>query len=77
MLLSRKPIRQGDVLAFEESFAGARWGWIIDIGLMYIKVATRDGVLLLIPNEAFVTQKNRKFSPHNPHTALRVHHVYL
>jgi small-conductance mechanosensitive channel len=62
MLLLRKPIRQGDVIAFEKSFAGASWGWITDIGLMYVKVATRDGVLMLIPNEAFVTQKIENLS---------------
>lgn len=62
MLLSRKPIRQGDVVAFEKSFAGASWGWITDIGLMYVKVATRDGVLHLVPNETFVTQKIENLS---------------
>ena len=72
MLLSRKPIRQGDVVAFEESFAGARWGWITDIGLMYVKVATRDGILLLIPNEAFVTQKIENLSYDNELVRLRI-----
>ena len=47
MLLLRKPIRQGNVVAFEKSFAGARWGWITDIDLMYVTAATRDDVLLL------------------------------
>jgi small-conductance mechanosensitive channel len=50
------------VIAFEKSFAGSRWGWIIDIGLMYVKVATRGGALLLIPNETFVTQKIENLS---------------
>ena len=62
MLLLRKPIRQGDVVAFEKGFEGASWGWITDIGLMYVKVATRDGVLMLIPNEAFVTHKIENLS---------------
>ena len=62
MLLLRKPIRLGDVVAFERSFAGVNWGWITDIGLMYVKVATRDGVLLLIPNEEFVTQRIENLS---------------
>jgi small-conductance mechanosensitive channel len=34
MLLLRKPIRQGDVIVFAKSSAGAIWGWITDIGLM-------------------------------------------
>ena len=61
-ILSRKPIRQGDVVALEKSFAGARWGWITDIGLLYVKVATRNGVLLLRPNEAIVTQNVENLS---------------
>ena len=62
MLLYRKPIRQGDVVAFEKSYSGVHWGWITDIGLMYVKVATRHGILLLIPNETFVTQKIQNLS---------------
>ena len=62
MLLLRKPIRQGDVIVFAKSSAGAIWGWITDIGLMYVKVATRDGVLHLIPNETFVTQEIENLS---------------
>jgi len=62
MLLLRKPIRQGDVVAFEKTFAGVNWGWITDIGLMYVKVATRGGVLLLIPNEDFLTQRIENLS---------------
>lgn len=62
MLLLRKPIRQGDVIAFDKSFAGATYGWITNIGLMYVQVATRSGSLLLIPNEVFVTQKIENLS---------------
>jgi small-conductance mechanosensitive channel len=62
MLLLRKPIRQGDVIVFAKSSAGAIWGWITDIGLMYVKVATREGVLHLIPNETFVTQEIENLS---------------
>jgi small-conductance mechanosensitive channel len=62
ILLLRKPIRQGDVVAVAESSAGAIWGWITGIGLMYVTVATRDGVLHLIPNETFVTQKIENLS---------------
>ena len=65
MLLLRKPIRQGDVVAFEKSFAGATYGWIEKIGLMYVQVATRSGSLLLIPNEIFVTQKIENLSYDN------------
>ena len=62
MLLLRKPIRQGDVIAFEKGFAGATYGWITNIGLMYVQVATRGGSLLLIPNEVFLTQKIENLS---------------
>lgn len=72
MLLLRKPIRQGDVIAFEKSFAGTSWGWITDIGLMYVKVATRDGVLMLIPNEAFVTQKIENLSFNDDRVRLHI-----
>ncbi len=65
MLLVSKPIRQGDVIAFEKSFAGANYGWITQIGLMYVGVATRNGSLLLIPNEVFVTQKIENLSYHD------------
>jgi small-conductance mechanosensitive channel len=65
MLLLRKPIRQGDVIAFERSFAGATYGWITQIGLMYVQVATRSGSLLLIPNEVFVTEKIENLSYDN------------
>ena len=62
MLLISKPIRQGDVIAFEKSYVGASWGWITQIGLNYVQVETRSGSLLLIPNEAFVTQKIENLS---------------
>ncbi len=65
MLLVSKPIRQGDVITFEKSFAGANYGWITQIGLMYVGVATRNGSLLLIPNEVFVTQKIENLSYDN------------
>jgi small-conductance mechanosensitive channel len=35
MLLISKPIRQGDMIAFPKSFAGASWGWITQMGLNY------------------------------------------
>jgi small-conductance mechanosensitive channel len=72
MLLLRKPIRQGDVVLFEKSFAGAAWGWITDIGLLYVKVATRDGVLHLIPNEVFVTQSIENLSYDNDLVRLHI-----
>jgi small-conductance mechanosensitive channel len=62
MLLISKPFRQGDVIAFEKSFFGASWGWITQMGLNYVQVATRAGSLLLIPNEVFVTQKIENLS---------------
>ena len=74
MLLYRKPIRKGDVVAFEKSYSGVHWGWITDIGLMYVKVATRHGILLLIPNEAFVTQKIENLSYDD--ALLRLHILF-
>jgi small-conductance mechanosensitive channel len=65
MLLISKPIRQGDVITFERSFGGVNWGWISQMGLNYVQVATRNGSLLLIPNEVFVTQKIENLSYDN------------
>ncbi len=65
MLLISKPIRQGDVITFEKSFGGANWGWITQMGLNYVQVATRNGSLLLIPNEVFMTQKIENLSYDN------------
>ena len=62
MLLISKPIRQGDMIAFEKSFGGVNWGWIMQMGLNYVQVGTRNGSLLLIPNEVFVTQKIENLS---------------
>jgi len=62
MLLISKPIRQGDIIVFEKSFAGVSWGWITQMGLNYVQVDTRAGSLLLIPNEVFVTQKIENLS---------------
>ncbi len=63
MLLISKPIRQGDVIVFEQkNISSLGWGWITQIGLNYVQVATRDGSLLLIPNEVFVTQKIENLS---------------
>ena len=62
MILLRKPIQQGDVVAFEKDYAQGGWGWITDIGLLYVKVATRRGVLLLIPNEDFLSHKIEKLT---------------
>lgn len=58
----RKTVREGDVIAFEKSVSGARYGWITDIGILYVHVATRDKTLLLIPNESFVTHKIENLS---------------
>jgi small-conductance mechanosensitive channel len=65
MLLISKPIRQGDVIAFERNFDDTTYGWITQIGLSYVQVETRSGSLLLIPNEAFVTQKIENLSYDN------------
>ena len=62
MLLISKPIRQGDVITFEKSFGGISWGWVTQLGLNYVQVATRNGSLLLIPNEVFMTQKIENLS---------------
>jgi len=62
MLLISKPIQQGDVIALEKGFAGTSYGWVTQIGLNYVQVATRNGSLELIPNEVFVTQKIQNLS---------------
>ena len=62
LLLISKPIRQGDVIAFENAFDGSSLGWIERLGLNYVHVATRQGKILLIPNEIFVTQKIENLS---------------
>jgi small-conductance mechanosensitive channel len=62
MLLISKPIQQGDVIALEKGFAGTSYGWVTQIGLNYVQVATRNGLLELIPNEVFVTQKIQNLS---------------
>jgi small-conductance mechanosensitive channel len=72
MLLLKKPIRQGDVIAFEKSVSGADYGWIDQIGLLYVAVITRNGSLLLIPNEEFVTQKIENLSYDNNRVRLNI-----
>ena len=72
MLLISKPIRQGDVIAFPKGFGGASWGWITQMGLNYVQVATRHGSLLLIPNEVFVTQKIENLSYDDNHLRLHI-----
>jgi len=72
MLLLKKPIRQGDVIAFEKSFSGADYGWIHQIGLLYVHVVTRNGSLLLIPNEEFLTQKIENLSYDNNLVRLNI-----
>ena len=72
MLLIGKPIRQGDMIAFEKGFAGASWGWIALMDLMYVLVATRSGSLLLVPNEVFLTQKIENLSPDNNRVRLNI-----
>jgi len=62
MLLIRKPVRVGDVIAFEKSVFGASYGWITELGILYVHLVTRDGNLLLIPNESFVTQNIENLS---------------
>ena len=72
MLLISKPIRQGDVIVFEKSSGDAGWGWITDMNLNYVQVATRNGSLLLIPNEVFVTQKIENLSYDDDHIRLNI-----
>jgi len=71
MLLLRKPVRVGDVIAFEKSVFKASYGWITDMGALYVHVATRDGNELLIPNETFVTQKIENLTLNN--NLVRLH----
>jgi len=65
MLLISKPIRQGDVITFTDSFGGISWGWVTQLGLNYVQVATRNGSLLLIPNSVFMVQKIENLSYDN------------
>lgn len=62
LLLITKPIRHGDVIVFEKSSTGSGWGWVTQIGLNNVQLATRTGSLMLIPNEVFVTQKIENLS---------------
>jgi small-conductance mechanosensitive channel len=72
MLLISKPIRQGDVIAFPKDFGGASWGWVTQMNLNYVQVATRHGSLLLIPNEVFVTQKTENLSYDDSNVRLNI-----
>lgn len=71
VLLLRKPIEKGDVIALEESIEGADYGWITQIGIMYVHVSTRNGTKKLIPNETFVTNKVEILSSED--NVLRLH----
>jgi small-conductance mechanosensitive channel len=72
MLLISKPLRLDDVIAFEKGFAGASWGWITRMDLMYVHVATRNGSSLLVPNEVFLTQKIENLSYDNNRIRLSI-----
>ena len=74
MLLISKPVRQGDVIAFEEGFEGAHWGWITEIGALYVHVATREKTVLLVPNEDFITRRIQNLS--FPDNLLRINLVF-
>jgi small-conductance mechanosensitive channel len=72
MLLISKPIRHGDVIVFDKSSGDTGWGWVTQMGLNYVQVATRDGSLLLIPNEVFVTQQIENLSYDDNHVRLNI-----
>jgi small-conductance mechanosensitive channel len=72
MLLVSKPIRHGDVIGFEKSSSGAGWGWITDMNLNYVQVATRKGTSLLIPNEVFMTQNIENLSYDDTNLRLEI-----
>jgi small-conductance mechanosensitive channel len=72
MLLISKPIRHGDVIGFEKSSSGAGWGWITDMNLNYVHVATRKGTSLLIPNEVFITQNIENLSYDDTNLRLEI-----
>jgi small-conductance mechanosensitive channel len=72
MLLISKPIRHGDVIVFEKSSGDAGWGWVTQMGLNYVQVATRNGSLMIIPNEVFVTQKIENLSYDDNHIRLNI-----
>jgi len=71
-LLLAKPIRQGDVIVLNDTFSGARYGWVTRIGMMYVHMATRDGTEHLVPNEAFVTQRIENLSYSDKRVRLRI-----
>jgi len=71
-LLLKKPIRQGDVIAFQKSFTGADYGWVTQIGILYVHVATPTGSSILIPNEDFVTQQIENLSYENNRVLLHI-----
>ena len=72
MLLIDKPVHKGDVITFEESITGAHWGWITEIGPLYVHVTTRDGTLLLIPNEDFITSRIQNLSVNDHRLRLNI-----
>jgi small-conductance mechanosensitive channel len=72
LLLLRKPIRRGDVIVLKDTFSGSRRGWVTRIGMMYVRVATRDGTEHLVPNETFVTRHIENLSYSDNRVRLRI-----
>jgi small-conductance mechanosensitive channel len=62
-LLMRKPVSQEDfILLNHPSGKGVYGGRIVEMGLLYVRMQTRDGTTELLPNEKFMSQKIVKLS---------------
>lgn len=72
LLLINKPIRQGDVIALQDRFSSADYGWVTRMDLLYVHVATRDGTEHLVPNEAFIEQRIENLSYSDNRVRLRI-----
>jgi small-conductance mechanosensitive channel len=72
LLLLNKPIRQGDVIALQDRFSTADYGWVTRMDLLYVHVATRDGTEHLVPNEAFIEQRIENLSYSDNRLRLRI-----
>jgi small-conductance mechanosensitive channel len=72
LLLVNKPIRQGDVIAMEDKFSSADYGWVTRMDLLYVHVATRDGTEHLVPNETFIERRIENLSYSDNRVRLRI-----
>ena len=66
ILLIERPIQQGDIL----EVAGGTVGRVTDIGMRATTIQTLDGVSILVPNSALISEEVRNF--HAPHPTNRI-----